>query len=726
MKKINLFLISLIIILSVNNKVCFAQISNGGTPYSIMFQAENNYQSIKFDSPDIKSISEEDQINEASNPVAPRRMGTSVKINKNMSNSGSWTIIPEVGKIWRLRLIIDGALALGVYYDDFFIPEGGELFLYNHDKSQIIGAFTANNNPKGNLFSTEFIEGDIVTIEYFQPKDIITEARISISELAFAYRDIEFMYNNQRDSWYCMIDVACEEGDDWQNQIKGAARMSIKIGGSYYWCSGSLINNTNNDRTPYFLSAAHCGEGSSSSDRNQWIFYFNYQAPTCNGTNSSYNSTTGCQLRANDPSFADAGSDFYLVEFNNSIPNSFDVFYNGWNRTNSADDAGNGVGIHHPAGDIKKISTYDTPLSPSTFWNGLPTHWKLIWAETVNGKSIMQGGSSGSPVFDSNGLIMGDLTGGYESNSCATPSPAYYGKLSYSWDQNGSTAAYRLVDWLDPDNTGIEKLPGISWQIIQPTADYESSSTEITQGDTVFFTDLSAPGILEWDWAFENGQPETSIEKNPYVIYTDTGFFDVSLTVVNADGTDTETKFDYIHVSQMALPNTEFEADNTNVLPGENVRFSDLSTGNPIEWAWTFEGGSPSSSSNQNPTVRYSTEGVFDVTLVATNLGGSDTLIKEGYIVVGSVGVGDKNDDSKVVLFPNPGNGIFIIQFTDIHSNEIRIEVSDNVGKTIKRETITMGTNEFILDLHLHDEGLYIVNIYDGENHISKKITLIK
>ena len=171
----------------------------------------------------------------------------------------------------------------------------------------------------------------------------------------------------------------------------------------------------------------------------------------------------------------------------------------------------------------------------------------------------------------------------------------------------------------------------------------------------------------------------------------------------------------------MALPNTEFEADNTNVLPGENVRFSDLSTGNPIEWEWTFEGGSPSSSSNQNPTVRYSTEGVFDVTLVATNLGGSDTLIKEGYIVVGSVGVGDKNDDSKVVLFPNPGNGIFIIQFTDIHSNEIRIEVSDNVGNTIKRETITMGTNEFILDLHLHDEGLYIVNIYDGENHISKK-----
>lgn len=636
MKKLTLFLVSLTILASGTWLNGIAQISNGGPPYSIMFQIDNNYQELSFTAPNMQSIVAEDFINEAASPNSPRRMGVSVGINKSLQNSGTWTDIPGIGSIWRLQITVDGALALGVYYDDFFIPEGGELFLYNHDKTQTVGAFTHTNNPEEHLFSTQFIQGDKVTLEYFQPEHVDENAIINISEVAYAYRDIEFMYDRDISSWWCMINVACEEGDNWENQIKGVARISIKIGYNYYLCSGSLINNTDNDRTPYFLTAAHCGEGSSVSDRNQWIFYFNDQASTCNGTYSSgTNSTTGCQLRANDPSYADDGSDFYLVEFNNSIPVTFDVFYNGWNRTNSNDDAGNGVGIHHPAGDIKKISTYSTPLMSSTFWNGNPSHWKLIWAATTNGKSIMQGGSSGSPVFDSNGLIMGDLTGGYTSNSCTNPSPAYYGKIWYSWDQNGSTSATRLKDWLDPGNTGMEKLPGISWQIIQPVADYVANTTEITQGDTVFYTDLSGPGIFEWDWTFESGDPGTSTEENPWVIYSDTGYMDVSLTVTNADGTDTETRADYIHVNQMDLPVTDFEADATNILPGGSVHFTDLSSGDPIEWEWTFEGGSPTSSTQQNPVVRFNNEGEYTITLIATNLGGSDTLIKENYIVVG-------------------------------------------------------------------------------------------
>jgi len=612
-----------------------AQISSKGTPYSIIYQLDDNYQTLSLTPPDMQAITSEDLINEATSPKSPRRMGISLSVDKNILNSGTWTSIPDVGKVWRLQINADNALAIGVYYDDFFIPEGGQLFIYNHDKTQVIGAFTNSNNPDENLFSTQFVEGDKIIIEYFQPVRVTEIAQINISEIAYAYRDIEHMYDNTRDSWYCMIDVACEEGDNWENQIKGVARMSIKIGGSYYWCSGSLINNTNNDRTPYFLTAAHCGEGSNSNDRNQWIFYFNFEASTCNGANGSYNSTTGCQLRANDPSFADDGSDFYLVEFNNNIPDFYDVYYNGWNRTNSNDDAGSGVGIHHPAGDIKKISTYSTPLVSSTFWNGNPSHWKLNWASTVNGKSIMQGGSSGSPVFDSNGLIMGDLTGGYASNSCTTPSPAYYGKIWYSWDVNGNTSATRLKDWLDPSNTGIEKLPGVSWENIPPVADFSANSTEVVQGDTVFFTDLSEPGVTDWDWTFENGEPATSTDENPWVIYSDTGYVDVTLSVTNADGVDTELKSDYIHIGPMVAPTADFEADDTTILPGGTIHFTDLSTENPTEWEWTFEGGSPGTSSSQNPIVRFNNEGIYTVTLTSSNLGGSNTMVKEDYIIVG-------------------------------------------------------------------------------------------
>lgn len=660
-----------------------AQVSEQGIPKSISFQLDNNYEKIILEEPDLRKIQEEDLINEAAKPSHPQRMGVSVMVNKSISNSGTWTNIEGIGSVWRLELKVDNALALGVYYNKFYIPDGGELYLYNQDKSKIIGAYTSNNNPNDNLFATEFIPGDVVILEYFKPANIKEEAVIEISELAYAYRMINFLFDKGTDSWWCMINVACEEGQGWEDQIKGIARMSIKIGWSFYWCSGSLINNTENDRTPYFLSAAHCGEGSNASDRNQWIFYFNYQASTCNGTSSGSNSITGCQLKARDGSFADDGSDFDLVEFNTAIPDYYDVYYNGWNRTNSNEDAGSGVGIHHPDGDIKKISTYDTPLQPSTFWNGLPSHWKLIWAETVNGKSIMQGGSSGSPVFDNNGLIMGDLTGGYASNSCNTPSPAYYGKIWYSWDQNGTTSTTQLKPWLDPDNTGIEKLPGVSWEIIPPTADYEASSTDITQGETVIFTDLSDPGILSWEWVFEGGEPSTSTEKNPHVIYQDTGYFTVSLTVVNADGTDTEIKSDYIHVQQMQIPDAEFEANATIVETGAIVYFSDLSINNPTEWEWIFEGASPSTSSQQNPIVRYNDPGIFDVTLVASNLGGSDTLIKEDYIHVSVVGVKENIFDN-VDIYPNPNHGHFTIDFKNSFASVVDISVNNSLGQVVK------------------------------------------
>ncbi len=104
------------------------------------------------------------------------------------------------------------------------------------------------------------------------------------------------------------------------------------------------------------------------------------------------------------------------------MPTAYNPYFNGWDRSDEAGD--DGVSIHHPDGDIKKVSTYEQMVS-STFWTGKPTHWMLWWAETTNGKSITQGGSSGSPVFNQDKRIIGDLTGGYASNSCDNPSPSF-------------------------------------------------------------------------------------------------------------------------------------------------------------------------------------------------------------------------------------------------------------------------------------------------------------
>ena len=89
------------------------------------------------------------------------------------------------------------------------------------------------------------------------------------------------------------------------------------------------------------------------------------------------------------------------------------------------------------------------------------SHWQVTWIQTLNGHGVTEGGSSGSPIFDNHGHIVGTLTGG--NSNCGSQFenlPDYYGKFSYSWDQNGTDSASVLKYWLDPDNTGMMVLNG--------------------------------------------------------------------------------------------------------------------------------------------------------------------------------------------------------------------------------------------------------------------------
>ena len=148
---------------------------------------------------------------------------------------------------------------------------------------------------------------------------------------------------------------------------------------------------------------------------------FNYEASLCGGTSGSTNqSITGCSLLAHDTyGMNSQGSDFYLVRLNNNVPNTYQPYFNGWNRNNTG--ATSGVGIHHPDGDIKKISTF-TQAATNYFTN----HWLIKWAQTVTNHSVTEGGSSGSPLYNQSGLVVGTLTGG--GSFCATPNdPDIYG-----------------------------------------------------------------------------------------------------------------------------------------------------------------------------------------------------------------------------------------------------------------------------------------------------------
>jgi uncharacterized repeat protein (TIGR02543 family) len=162
-------------------------------------------------------------------------------------------------------------------------------------------------------------------------------------------------------------------------------------------------------------------------------------------------------------------------------------------------------------------------------------------------------------------------------------------------------------------------------------AGFSGSPTSGPAPLTVNFTDQST-GATSWSWDF--GDTGTSTEQNPNHTYTGPGVYSVALTVGNGSGYDTVTRTDYITVTGPQAPVADFTASSTNITIGDTVTFTDTSTNNPSSWSWTFPGGTPGSSTAQNPAITYNTTGTFDVSLTATNAQGSDTVTKTGYITV--------------------------------------------------------------------------------------------
>ena len=433
----------------------------------------NDYQieTIIIPAPDLKQIALEDSLNETL--FLPHRFSVLLPVNANLLNSGNWIELPDGRWIWRLMIRTDGALATSLYFDDFNLSEGVKLFLYDESGKQVKGSFTTLNNHKSRLFATELIYGNSVILELNCPS-FSDGSSLNISDLAYAYRDvprydIEIGFGG---SDFCEVNIGCNpEGINWQDEKNGVVRIQVKVSGSGYWCSGSLVNNVRNDHTPYVLTADHCafqaGHYATAADLNQWIFYFNYESPTCENppVQPTLKSMTGAAKMAQGGNRGSTGSDFYLLQLNNSIPNEYNPYFIGWSA--EMDQSSSGVSIHHPQGDIKKISTYNTTLEtvslPGT-GSGLLSHWKVFWTETDNGWGVTEPGSSGSPIFNEQGKIIGTLTGGFaaceSSGNYGPDKPDYYGKFSYHWFSNGNSDTAQLKPWLDPDNTGITQLDG--------------------------------------------------------------------------------------------------------------------------------------------------------------------------------------------------------------------------------------------------------------------------
>ena len=428
----------------------FSQQGDGGFPRGAELKTPLTSIDAKlFSTPDIDALRAEDEITDTQG-TAPWRFGFNNETDLDMTNSGTWTTHPDGGLVWQLRLECQQALTVNLTLDNVTIPKGNELYVYNEDKSFILGNFTKNHLYKGEL-GTELVPGNVAIVEYYVAVENSDLHRsLHINRVTHGYRTAgEFIEKAFGSSGDCNMNANCPDGDAWEYQKRSAVML---VSGSSGFCSGSLVNNTQNDGIPYVLTANHCYSNPTS-----WIFRFNWEANGCSNPNSSpsFESLSGATLRAKR-----TPSDFCLVEITGglvggTVPASYNAFLSGWNSQDIAPSST--VCIHHPSGDIKKIA-FDDQAAVSVQAMGSSENnssWEVHWDRNTT----TEGGSSGSPLFDQDKRIIGQLWGG--GASCWNlDAPDYYGKLSSSWEPSGSSNDAQLKFWLDPNNSGIGAIDG--------------------------------------------------------------------------------------------------------------------------------------------------------------------------------------------------------------------------------------------------------------------------
>jgi hypothetical protein len=387
-----------------------------------------------------------DDTNRAANGQ-PARYAIPNTVAISPTTHGSWEILDKTWSLWRLRIKAPGANHVNLGFQTFFMPSGARMQAYSADYSYLVRPFDSNDHqPTGELW-TPIVRGQDIVCEVYAKTAHINLVQLDMIHIGSGYRFFgagATALSNFDGSGSCNIDVTCPQGVGWEGEISASA--AISTGGSIF-CSGSMINNTAQDGRNFFLTAYHCGVNSGAAS--SLVCYWNYDAVTCGSNSAPLNQfTTGSTWRAGYST-----SDFTLVELNSTPNSSWGVQYAGWSYATG--NATSAVAIHHPSGDSKKISFENQATQTTSYGsnsqNSNANHVRVVdWDQGTT-----EPGSSGSPLFDQNHRIIGQLHGG--GAACGNNSSDWYGRLRTSWTGGGSNST-RLSNWLDPLGTGQTTL----------------------------------------------------------------------------------------------------------------------------------------------------------------------------------------------------------------------------------------------------------------------------
>lgn len=397
----------------------------------LSFQSLASVNTTFFPSLDVKSLHDQEVLFEKKG-VAPRfAVAHEVAVTPSFEKSAS-------GYTWAHQVTAPNAVSLNFGFTEFFLPEGAELSIYSADRTQFIRTFTAADNNVNRELWTPVIMTDDAIIELTVPADALDQVSLKLGHVGQGFRT--FGQSTQK-SGSCNIDVACEESRGWEHEVNAVGVIST--GGSRF-CTGFMVNNTRNDKTPLFMTANHCRINSSTAP--SLVVYWNYQTSKCKGARDGKltDFQSGSTLLASG-----SRSDFTLVRLLQDPKPEWNVTYAGWDATGEFGTPA--VAIHHPNVDEKSISFENDGTAIASYGGqtspGDSTHVRIIdWD-----KGTTEPGSSGSPLFNADHRVIGQLHGG--GAACGNDLSDYYGRFYTSWSGDG-TKAGSLKEHLDPDKTG--------------------------------------------------------------------------------------------------------------------------------------------------------------------------------------------------------------------------------------------------------------------------------
>lgn len=414
----------------------------------------------------------------------------------------TWSPMAGGAQIGTFSVTSPGAKGLRLALQAERLPEGVEVRFFSFSlPEQIFGPFTPQDMMKGALskglakgkqplpkasvevekyaedntpFWSPVIEGDTIGVEIYVPS---VEAQynlslkiVQISHLAYSVLspDNKSLSDIGR-SGSCNIDVACQTiPANLQNAV---AKIIFSEEGYSFLCTGSLLNDSEPDsEIPYFITANHCinTQAVASTVNSFWFF----ELADCNGVNPT--SVTQQLTGGGDLLETGTTSDYTLLLLRDPPPSG--VTFSGWTDEPLAPNTPL-IGVHHPAGDLKKwsqgLSTGFADFGGPV--DGTGTHIQVVWSQGTT-----EGGSSGSGIFDALGLYRGNLHGG--SASCEAPSaPDYYGRFDITYQY--------VKRWLS--DTPIPLTNGTAVTDTVQSGQWKEYKVNLTADQTQLSVDLS-------------------------------------------------------------------------------------------------------------------------------------------------------------------------------------------------------------------------------------------